>query len=166
MVDFSERYELVCCECDDRMSISKGSRDFKEYEEYKHSKSAKNGFGWYRWCGNCQRETKQKIERFSILPKKKKRTKETITEFLKDLDLKTSDLSSEFQDWEVKLSKLDDVGKIQEFQQQILQEINSVKLKNINRSRNMLFGMLFIILMIVFFLVFLVPKIRYKNPNK
>src|SRR4051812_28308424 len=101
------RYELVCQDCDSRLSISEGSRDFVEHNEY-----VNEGLDWFRWCGNCQKETKQKIEEVSSLSKRRQKAKKTITELLKYHNLKTSDLSAKFQNWKVELDKLDTEAKI------------------------------------------------------
>jgi len=53
--------------------------------------------------------------------------RQTITKLLTDNNLETSDLSTEFHNWETDLNKLDDKEKIKEFQWELEKEIKTFK---------------------------------------
>jgi hypothetical protein len=109
-------YEKVCKVCDSRIPVSGGSRDFAEWNECNEK-----GLDWLDWCSNCQKETKQEIKEF--IPLICQKAKKSITRILKYYNLKTSDLSVEFQNWEVELDKLDNWEELKDFETKIQAEI-------------------------------------------
>jgi len=111
-------YEKVCKICDSRISVFESSNDFARYNE-----CVNEGLDWFSWCGNCQKETITIIKEFASLSKRCQRAKKTITRILKHYNLKTSDLSVEFQNWEVELDELDNEEELKEFQTKIQIEI-------------------------------------------
>ena len=63
-------------------------------------------------------------------------TKQTIIKLFTDNNLKATDLSTEFHNWETDLNKLNDKEKIKEFQQKIWREIQVKKDKKKQNSEN------------------------------
>jgi len=71
-------------------------------------------------------EKEQELEKFKEnkdISKEITNTKQKISQMLKNYKLKTADLSQKYQNWEKELEKLDSKEKINDFSQQLEQEI-------------------------------------------